>query len=264
MNLRGKEVYVITGVIVVVVAVAWFFLLFKPLMNNVSAADAQLTQITTDLQTAKTVELPKLQSYEKTAPQMQSDLLRLNKMMPGAQGIPSVMVEIEQTAEQSGLDFLSISPGGVAIGSPFGLEPISLTFAGTYYDLEDFLFRLESYVEYRNNAFLVTGRLLQVSSVQLAAGSAGSETTHSNTINVNAFLWTAAQSYSGGAALPQTTPTASPPAVPSATATGTPTPGATTTGTPSSSATTTGTPTPGVTSTPTPTLSPTPTGSATP
>ena len=169
MNLRGKEVYVITGVIVVVVAVAWFFLLFKPLMNNVSAADAQLTQITTDLQTAKTVELPKLQSYEKTAPQMQSDLLRLNKMMPGAQGIPSVMVEIEQTAEQSGLDFLSISPGGVAIGSPFGLEPISLTFAGTYYDLEDFLFRLESYVEYRNNAFLVTGRLLQVSSVELPA-----------------------------------------------------------------------------------------------
>jgi Pilus assembly protein, PilO len=244
MNLRGKEVYVITGVIVVVVAVAWFFLLFKPLLSNVSAADAQLAQITTELSNAKNVELPRLQSYQKTAPQTQSDLLRLNKMLPGEQGIPSVIVEITQTAQQSGLDFVSIQPSGVAVGSPFGLETISLSFTGRYYDLEDFLFRLESYVEYRNNAFLVTGRLLQVSSVQLAAGPAPGFPNLAITISINAFLWATPQSYSGGSALPQITPTASP----------TPVPGATTTGTP----------TPGVTGTPTPTFSPTPTESTTP
>jgi hypothetical protein len=274
MNLRGKEVYIITGVIVVVVAVAWFFLLFKPLTNKLSAADAQLTQVTQAYDTATSVELPKLQSYQKTAPQTESDLLRLNKMMPGEAGIPSVIIEIQQTAQQSGLDFVSITPAGVVAGVPFGVETMSLAFSGRYYDLEDFLFRLESYVEYRNNAFLVTGRLLQVASVNLSAGSGASATTLGITITLHAFLWTQQQAYSGGAALPASTPVA----------TTTPTPGATTTGTPTPGVTTTATPTPGVTSTPTPgstttptsgasstasvpptsTTTPTPTGSATP
>ena len=269
MNLRGKEVYIITGVIVVVVAVAWFFLLFKPLTNKLSAASAQLTQVTQAYDTAVSVELPKLQSYQKTAPQTESDLLRLNKMMPGESGIPSVMIEIQQTAQQSGLDFVSITPGGVVAGTPFSVESLSLAFSGRYYDLEDFLFRLESYVEYRNNAFLVTGRLLQVASVQIAAGSGDSATTLGITITIHAFLWTQPQAYSGGAALPQTTTP-----VPGATTTGTPTPGVTATPTPGDTATATptpgatGTPTPGVTSTagvtPTPTATPTPTGSTTP
>ena len=261
MNLRGKEVYIITGVIVVVVAVAWFFLLFKPLTNKLSVAGAQLTQVTQAYDTATSVELPKLQSYQKTAPQTESDLLRLNKMMPGEAGIPSVIIEIQQTAQQSGLDFVSITPG-----TPFAVETMSLTFTGRYYDLEDFLFRLESYVEYRNNAFLVTGRLLQVASVNLTAGAGTSATTLGITITLHAFLWTEPQTYSGGAALPQTTPTAAATPAPGATTTGTPTPGVTTTATPTPGVTST--PTPGVTSTagvtPTPTVTATPTGSSTP
>jgi Tfp pilus assembly protein PilO len=246
MNLRGKEVYVITGVIIVVVAVAWFFLLFKPLTNKLDTANAQLTQVTQAYNNAKDVELPRLQSYQKTAPQTESDLLRLNKMMPGESGIPSVIVEITQTAQQSGLDFLSIAPGGVVTGNPFGVETVTLTFTGRYYDLEDFLFRLESYVEYRNNSFLVTGRLLQVASVAITGGS--DATSLGINITIHAFLWTQPQNYSGGAALPQGTPTAA--------------------ATPQPDATTTSTPTPGVTSTasvtPSPTVTPTSTGSATP
>jgi hypothetical protein len=265
MNLHGREVYVITAVIVVVVALAWFFLLFKPLTNKLTAASAHLTQITEAYNNAKSVELPKLQSYQKTAPQTQADLLRLNKMMPGESGIPSVIVEVTQTAEQSGLDFVSIQPSAVVPGSSFGVETINLSFTGRYYDLEDFLFRLESYVEYRNNAFLVTGRLLQVSSVQLGAGPDALPNL-TITVVINAFLWTTPQAYSGAAALPQSSPTTTATPVPGATTTGTPTPGDTTTGTPTPGDTTTGTPTPGVTSsvTPTPTLSPTPTGSTTP
>lgn len=265
VNLRGKEVYVITGVIIVVVAVAWFFLLFKPLTNNVSAADAQLAQMTTDLQNAQSVELPRLEAYQKTAPQTQSDLLRLNKMMPGEQGIPSVIVEVTQTAQQSGLDFVSIQPSGVVSANPFGLETINLSFTGRYYDLEDFLFRLESYVEYRNNAFLVTGRLLQVASIQVAAGPTPGFPNLAITITLNAFLWSTPQSYAGGA-LPASTSSAAstpaPSATPTATPTGAPAPGITTaagTATPGATAT----PTSGVTA-PTPAQSPTPTGSTTP
>jgi Tfp pilus assembly protein PilO len=234
MNLRGREVYIITGVIVVVVVVAWFFLLFRPLQNKVSTAGAQLAQVTADLSNARTVELPRLRAYQKTAPQTQSDLLRLNKMMPGEQGIPSVIVEITQTAQQSGLDFLGIQPGAAVSGNPFGVETINLSLSGSYYDLEDFLFRMEGYVQYQNNNFLVTGRLLQVASVHLTAGSSSDPTALALSIAVNAFLWTAPQTYSGSAPFP------------------------------SAAATTSPSPAPSTSGTPAPTASPTPTGSTSP
>ena len=49
-------------------------------------------------------------------------------------------------------------------GTPFGLQSVSLQVTGRFFDVEDFLYRLESYVAFRNASFRVTGRLLQVTS----------------------------------------------------------------------------------------------------
>ena len=117
MNLRSREVYIITGVIIVVVAAAWFFLLFKPLSNNVTSTNASITKTQLDLAAAQ-AEVVKLEGFRKTAPQTQSDLLRLNKMMPSQSGIPSVIIEITKAAQDAGLEFVSIDPEGVAPGSP--------------------------------------------------------------------------------------------------------------------------------------------------
>ena len=50
---------------------------------------------------------------------------------------------------------------------PFSVEPIQLEFDGGYFDVEDFLYRLENYVDYRNGQFLVTGRMFSVVSLAL-------------------------------------------------------------------------------------------------
>jgi len=231
-RLRGREVYIITVVIVVVVVVAWFFLLFNPQRHTVADLDNQISGARQTLNSLQQ-DLVRLQAYAKTAPQTQADLLRLNKMMPSQTGIPSVIIELTQTAQQSGLDFTRIQPGAVTAGGVFSVEPITLTFSGAYYDLEDFLFRLESYVEYRNNAFLVTGRLLQVGQIQVAKAATTSGTTATGaaelTINVtlNTFLWSAPQtiqSIPAGALPASTTTTPSASASPTLTPTGSPSP----------------------------------------
>jgi Tfp pilus assembly protein PilO len=195
---RGKEVHIITAVIVVVVVVAWFFLLYNPERKNVSSLDSQITAAQ---QTISGLEqdLVRLKAYAKTAPQTEADLLRLNKMMPSQTGIPSVIVELTQTAAQAGIDFKHIAPGPVTAGTQFSVQPINLNFTGSYYDAEDFLFRLESYVEYRNSAFLVTGRLLQVGQVQIAKAQQTTTTSSATsdlsvTVTLNAYLWSAQQS----------------------------------------------------------------------
>ncbi len=46
-------------------------------------------------------------------------------------------------------------------------SPSSSSFDGGYFDVEDFLYRLENYVDYRNGQFLVTGRMFSVVSLAL-------------------------------------------------------------------------------------------------
>jgi Tfp pilus assembly protein PilO len=233
MRARGKEVYIITGVLIVVVVVAWFFLLYNPLRKDISALDTQITETQQQISTAR-ADLARLQGYEKTAPQTQADLLRLNKMLPSQAGIPSIIIEIQRTAEESGLDFASIEPGVVAPGQPFSLQTINLSFTGQYFDLEDFLFRLESYVEYRNNAFLVTGRLLQVANMSVARGAEDTGGALQISMTINCYLWSVQGASTANTTPPAPTPSASPTAAsPSPGASLTPSPGASVTESPS-------------------------------
>lgn len=215
MKIRGKEIYIVTAVIIVVVAVAWWFLFYSPQRDNVKKYSEQIETGQQTLASLKQ-DLRRLEEYRKTAPQTQADLLRLNKMMPPESGIPSIIVELTRTASQAGLDFVRIEPGAVTAGQTFGVEPITLKLVGRYYDLEDFLFRLESYVEYRNSEFLVTGRLLQVANVEISEGPGDGFPVIEVTITVNAYLWTRSSA-------PAPTPATPTPATPTPTATGTPT-----------------------------------------
>lgn len=236
---RGKEVYIITAVIVVVVTVAWFFLLYNPQRSQVSSLKDQIGAAETQLNGLQQ-DVVRLKSYAKTAPQTQADLLLLNKMMPTQTGIPSVIIELTQTAEQSGLDFTHLSPGAVTAGNTFSVQPITLTFTGGYFDLEDFLFRLESFVEYRNSEFLVTGRMLQVSQMQITpvGGAETSAATNDLTINLtlNSFMWSAEQVVQPALpnVIPAGTSTPLPSASPSTMPTGSSAPSVTPTGSPSS------------------------------
>jgi hypothetical protein len=190
VKLRGKEIYIIAGVVGVVLIAAWFFLFFNPVRSKLASLDKQIATANTTLNTKK-MELTSYQQLKSTAPQSKVDLVRLGKMMPSQSNVPTAIVELTQTAKLSGLTFLGITPSVASAGSPFGMQSITLKLQGTYFDLEDYLYRLESYVQFRNDDFLVTGRLLQPVNLQL--GPANDVSLPSDTLNislvVNAYLW---------------------------------------------------------------------------
>jgi len=200
MSARGKEIYIIAGVIAVVLIVAWYFLLFSPTRQELSDLDDQIAADETALVSAQQ-ELARLQSYEKTAPQAEVDIVRLSKMLPEDEGIPTMIVELTKTATASGVTLSTISRGATATGAPFGIQSVTLAVTGRFFDVEDFLYRLESYVRFQNTTFSVTGRLLQVTNVSLSGGSASDTTAVAPltvSVTLNAYLW-------GAAAAPATT-----------------------------------------------------------
>jgi type IV pilus assembly protein PilO len=199
---KGREVYIITAVVAVVLIVAWYFLLLSPTRAKLADLQTQIDGQQVALATAKE-EVARLESYKKTAPQSRAEIVRLGKMIPESEGIPSLIIELTRTADASGVDLNSIARGVTQAGTPFGLQSVSLQVTGRFFDIEDFLYRLESYVAFRNASFRVTGRLLQVKTLSMTAGAAtatsGSSPPLTVTVELDAYLWAGAAVPAGGA-----------------------------------------------------------------
>jgi Tfp pilus assembly protein PilO len=201
MRARGREVYIIAGIIAVVLIVAWWFLLFNPKRSEIAQKDEEISQARTTL-AAQQQQLVRLEEYKKTAPQARVEVVRAGKVIPEGEGQPSLIVELNETADLAGVNIQSLSRGDVKQGQPFGVQSMTATVNGRFFDMVDFLYRVENYVAIRNTKVKVTGRLLQITSMQVSGGGAVSSTTSSAsdpsltvTLTINGYIW-------GGAVAP--------------------------------------------------------------
>ena len=189
MKLRGRELYIIVGVVAVVVGVLWYFFLFSPEQKKLADLSTQYDAQQTTLQQTQ-MQIHQLELLKKTAPQAEADLIKLHQVIPAEAAIPSFIVGLTTTAQSSGLELISVTPQATAPGVPFSLQPIQLEFDGRYFDVEDFLYRLEHYVDLRNGQFLVSGRMFSVVSLTLGKSSTLDYPDLDIKITVNGYQWT--------------------------------------------------------------------------
>jgi Tfp pilus assembly protein PilO len=189
MKLRSRELYIIVGVVAVVVGVLWYFFLYTPEQKKVADLNTQLVSQQNTLQQTQD-QIRQLLLVKKTAPQAEADLIKLHEVMPSEAAIPSFMRGLVQTAQDSGLTMISVSPQATAAGVPFSVQPIQLEFDGRYFDAEDFLYRLENYVSLRNQQFAVTGRMFSVVSLALAKSTKNAYPDLDIKITINGYQWT--------------------------------------------------------------------------
>ena len=154
--------------LIAIVAVAWMFLI-SPLRANIADANASIADETTKLSSAQ-AKLAAAETTKAEGQKNQARLLELAKMVPQSSQVPSLLVQIQDLADQSGIDFLSMSPGEPSDSSGFQIIPLQLQFTGSYFDLSDFAYRVEQLVA-------GPGRLLTVKSIQLALGGTATSAT---------------------------------------------------------------------------------------
>jgi hypothetical protein len=119
-------------------------------------------------------------------------LVRLGKAVPGDDDLRSLMIQLDDAATRSGVDFRTISvgggtsagptvaaggaplaPGSVSLGTGFSSMPFKFTFNGRFSNLGGFFSRLERFVTVQEDKVRVTGRLMRVESITLAPGPQG-------------------------------------------------------------------------------------------
>jgi hypothetical protein len=158
-------------------------------------------------------------------------LVRLGKAVPTDDDVRSLMLQIDDAATRSGVDFRTISvggtsnaptvtapgaaplaPGSVSLGAGFSAMPFKFTFTGRFSNLGGFFSRLERFVTVQEDKVRVTGRLMRVESITLAPGQSGYPQIQA-TISASSYLASAAPSVSqGGAATTSPTVPATAPA----------------------------------------------------
>ena len=168
---KAAQVALVTAVLLLVALIGYFGLISP---KRSTAADlkkqtvAVQNQINSNRSSAFTEVLPAVRS---------ASVFSLTQAMPNKLDTPGVIITLSQLAQNSGITFDSIQPGGASTTSttgvspdPFAAEPIQVQFTGSFYDLLTFLQRVRNLVRVENGKLFTAGRLFDVTGVSLAEG----------------------------------------------------------------------------------------------
>ncbi|HVL81327.1 MAG TPA: type 4a pilus biogenesis protein PilO, partial [Actinomycetota bacterium] len=157
MPLRTRAILI--GVGFVVLTMLWFFFLFRP--NQARIAELRTEQQTTEQQIDQLrIRLAELQRLRDQEPMLRAQLARFTDALPEDPRLPDFILQVEEQANLAGIEFLSITPSLPApyagAGDPAAVPPaapagggelqaisVSISTTGTYFELLDFILRLE-------------------------------------------------------------------------------------------------------------------------
>jgi len=176
---------------------AFYFLALGPKRDEAAALDTKIAEQQAAVEQARLT----LAGYEEAKGSYKRNyatLARLGKAVPADDDVQSLMVQLEATADRSGVSFekielssglgggtgtdpaapaegqLASAPGTVPVaGGVLSAMPFTFSFNGSYFDLTAFFARLEHFVSLNNRKLDSTGRLLRLESVTIAPSSLG-------------------------------------------------------------------------------------------
>jgi hypothetical protein len=180
----------IPAVGVAAIVAAFYFLALAPKREEVARLDKSIAK-----QEAAAVQAEQLAASYGTAKlhyrENYTTIARLGKAVPADDDVRSLIVQLDAAAKRSKVSFRAVelsagggavvagatsspalapAPGAVPVGSAgFSAMPFAFTFSGSFFRLSGFFRRLERFVTVENDRVDVTGRLLLLGSISVAA-----------------------------------------------------------------------------------------------
>jgi type IV pilus assembly protein PilO len=150
---RNDRNILILGILgIVIVVIGFYFLLLSPLLQSLNEQAQAREDKQTQLEQVQQ-QVNELEEVRRNSPEIERQLLELSKRIPTQPQIPTLVVQVQEIADASGVTQLSVEPGDAAApagGGDYRVVPVTMQFSGTYDQMQDFLMRT------RNLARLVT------------------------------------------------------------------------------------------------------------
>ncbi len=198
---RMLRLIIVGVVLLIIVVLAWFFLL-NPLRSDIAAVETTIEDERTSLAAAQ-AQLAQAEATREEGAKNRGRLLELAKMVPEAEQIPSLLLQIQDLADQSGIDFIAVTPGDPVQSGDFDIVPLELEFTGTYFDLSDFVYRAEQMVAGPGRLLAVKNLDLQLAPESEVSGS-GVSVSPELAVNMTMYAFQMAGAGAAGAQTPST------------------------------------------------------------
>jgi type IV pilus assembly protein PilO len=142
--MKEHKQVILGGIAIVLVMAVMFFFLVGPRRGELAEAKEQVEAAESETVVLET-ELARLESLQKQAPQLQAALDEISDLVPEENRVSSFVFQVQQEANRSGLDFISITPQLPKTppeGAPLAEVKIDIGAKGSYFTIQDFIRRL--------------------------------------------------------------------------------------------------------------------------
>ena len=143
--LRGSRGPIVAGAGAVALVVVMVFLLVLPKMNEVSSANADLDTARAQQSTLES-QLAALEQAEAAAPEARAAIQEVERRIPPTVDESGLLLLLKNAALRAGVDVPERAFGTPALDEASGLStiPLTLTANGTYFQLAEFLYTIET------------------------------------------------------------------------------------------------------------------------
>jgi type IV pilus assembly protein PilO len=150
---RNDRNILILGILgIVIIVIGYYFLLLSPLLQSLNQQAQAREDKQAQLEEVQQ-QVNELEEIRSKSPEIERQLLELSKRIPTQPQIPTLVVQVEEIADASGVTQLSVDPEpptAPAGGGDYQVVPVTMQFNGTYDEMQEFLLKT------RNLARLVT------------------------------------------------------------------------------------------------------------
>jgi Tfp pilus assembly protein PilO len=231
---KAGNLPIVATLVLAVLAIAFWMLLLSPKREEAAKLADQVETVEASL-AGHRAEVAEGEAARKQFSADYQKLVVLGKAVPGNDETASLLVQVNGIADRAGVEFnnlelnsegaageeaaatpvtpgvapvsateaaASLMPLGATVG-PAGLAvmPYTLIFNGSFFQIADFIERLDSLVKTRNEEVEVDGRLITVDGFSLASGEEEGESSSAltATFSVTTYLTPPSQGVTAGA-----------------------------------------------------------------
>ena len=157
----NKKPALIAGLVGLAVVLLTIVGLILPKASAVKSKQNDFAAAQTEHRSLQT-QLAQLEADRVDAPKDRRRLQKLETEIPATADLPGLVRILNATADDTNLDWMSVSPGQPSPNGSLTVIPIQLTLAGGFFAIDQYLHKLET-----------MPRINTVSSLQLTAGPEG-------------------------------------------------------------------------------------------
>jgi Pilus assembly protein, PilO len=169
-----RQELVIFAVLAVLVVVAAYLLLLRPQRSAIAQARADERTAQADSQSIQD-RIRALEALKANEASLRADAKRAREQFPASPDLPALVDALQGLASQSGVDLSSVAPStpkASTVRPELAEIDTAVTVSGGYFEIEDFLARLENLVK-GSDPDRVPPRSVLVRSVALSSASSG-------------------------------------------------------------------------------------------